>query len=130
MKESRISPRKVTVLFLDLSLSKSIQRWKQKVREFNMKHQTGFDIRTNDKNRQKQLEEEYQVKMKQEDINLYEDNCREKTCNCEIGAPIKCGQCPRRMFTSDMVDKEWKKWHDRKEKDKASEASRDKKSQI
>jgi hypothetical protein len=48
--------------------------WKKSSIAFNNQMKLGFDIRTPDKNRQAQLEEDYGVKMKDEDVKLYEDN--------------------------------------------------------
>ena len=50
--------------------------------DFNDKHLTGFDIRTEDKDRLEHLEKQYEVKMKDEDSRLFEDNCKLKTCKC------------------------------------------------
>ena len=65
--------------------------------------------------------------MKVEDVELYKDNCKIKVCKCDWNAPIKCSDCPRQMFTTDIVDSEWKKWHNRKMKDLACISNQEKK---
>ena len=106
------------------SKSKRSDNWHKLVSEFNNKMQTGFDVRTKDKRRQKDLEREHGVKMKDEDYKLYEDNCKIKTCECDWNAAfnIKCSDCPRKMFTTDIIDNEWKKYHDRKLKNTTHES--------
>ena len=73
--------------------------------------------------RRNDLEREHGVKMKDEDYKLYEDNCKIKTWECDWKAAfnIKCYDCPRKMFTTDIID-EWKKYHDRKLKDTTHES--------
>ena len=91
--------------------------WHQKVSEFNEKMKTGIDIRTFDSERIKELTLIYDVKMKDEDEELYIDNCKMKTCSCSWSAITKCPECPRRMYSSDKVDTQWKKWLERKLRD-------------
>jgi len=95
--------------------------WKCKdqteIMQFNDKMRTGFDIRTTDKKRQKVLEAEYDVKMKDEDVALYHDNCKQKTCSCEWDCVIKCPDCPRQMYTSTELDADWQVWYSRKHRD-------------
>ena len=92
------------------------QGWKEQCEKFNNEHLTGFDIRTFDADRQRMLSSEYNVKMTKEEEELYEDNCKMKTCNCTWGAVIKCSQCPRQMVTSDKVCAQWEKWYTRHHK--------------
>ena len=47
-------------------------------------------------------------RMEPEEEALYIDNCKLKRRDCEWPSVIKCQLCPRQMFTSDEVDKEWK----------------------
>ena len=89
---------------------------KDEIAKFEAKMLTGYDVRTKSAARQKALEEQYKVKMKPEDYQLYEDNCKVKTCNCSLNVIIKCKDCPRQMISSDTVDEQWKKWLERKEK--------------
>ena len=88
--------------------------WKERVSEFNMKMQTGFDIKTFDELRIKELTEVYGVKIKDEDEQLYKDYCKIKTCECSWSAVTKCRLCPRQMYSSDAIDRQWKKWTERK----------------
>ena len=88
-------------------------KWQMKVTDFNLRMRTGFDTRTCDLDRKNTLAEIYNVRMKPEDEELYIDNCKLKTCDCEWSSVIKCQLCPRQMFTSNEVNKEWKKWHER-----------------
>ena len=99
--------------------NKRNETWQKTVEDFNDKHLTGFDIRTQDKDRLEQLEKQYEVKMKDEDCRLFEDNCKLKTCKCDWDTPVKCTDCPRQMFTTDIVDEAWRKWLDRKKQDVA-----------
>ena len=78
---------------------------------------TGFDIRTFDKKKLDKCVEEFQVKMKTEDVALWEDNCRKKTCPCTWSAPVKCKDCPRQMVTTTEIDQKWKDWLERKLQD-------------
>ena len=87
--------------------------WKDLCETFNNEHLAGFDIRTFDPERQRLLSSEYNVKMTKEEEELYEDNCKKKTCGCDREAVIKCSQCPRQMVTSDKVCAQWQKWYNR-----------------
>ena len=71
--------------------------------------QTGFDIKTNVASRIKILEEVYSVKMTEEESNIYEDNCKVKTCSCAWDIPLKCQDCPRQMYSTNVIDKLWQK---------------------
>ena len=69
--------------------------------------QKGFDIKTSDVNRIKKLEKENSVKMTAEEYKLHEDNCKTKSCSCAWNSIIKCQQCPRQMFKTDTVARNW-----------------------
>ena len=58
--------------------SRRNSKWHEKVKEMSEMLQTGFDIKTNDASRIKILEGFNLVKMKQDEIKLYEDNCKKK----------------------------------------------------
>ena len=62
-----------------------------------------------------------------EDVALFEDNCKGKVCKCDWNVVMKCKECPRQMFTTDIVCQEWRKWVDRKNKDKTTNESLNKK---
>ena len=96
------------------------ESWQKKVNLFNERMMTGLDIRIFDSDRLVKLEEEYLVKMKDEDVKLWEDNCKKKTCDCSWEVVIKCKDCPRQMVTTTKIDLQWKNWLDRKLKDKQS----------
>ena len=93
------------------------ESWLKKVRMFNNQMLTGFDIRTFDKKKLDKFVEEFQVIMKTEDVALWEDNCRKKTCLCSWSAPVKCKDCPRQMVTTTEIDQKWKEWLERKLQD-------------
>ena len=109
------------------NIKKKGGNWQNKVKAFNDKMMTGFDIRTYEPARLKEFEEKYQVKMKTEDIDLWEDNCRQKVCQCSWETLVKCSQCPRQMITTTEVDEEWKSWLERKLKDKKQITNQSKK---
>ena len=52
------------------------EAWLKKVKTFNDKMMTGFDIRTFEPDRLKEFEESYQVKMKAEDVELWKKSCQ------------------------------------------------------
>jgi hypothetical protein len=56
--------------------------------------------------------------MEEEDIELFTDNCKKKTCNCPWDSRVKFPECPRRMFVSNIVATGWLAWKEGKEKDK------------
>ena len=66
------------------------EAYDNKVSQFNDLMQTGFDISTKDVVHQKQMEDKYKVKMKDEDYLMLEDNCKEKKCECDWDALVKC----------------------------------------
>ena len=88
--------------------------WLAKVEAFNNRMLTGLNIVTKDKKVIKKLKEEFEIQIKEEDVKLVEDNCREKTCQCPVNSVSKCKQCPRQMFITMEVDSEWSKWRTRK----------------
>ena len=92
----------------------------KEVELFNNKLLTGFDIKTNCKSRQKELEDEFNVKMGPEELALYEDNCKKKICKCSWNSPTKCELCPRQMVTTSKVDERWKSWYERKQRRKTT----------
>ena len=104
-------------------------RWHTKVTDFNLRMRTGFDIRTCDLDSKSILAEIYNVRVKPENEELYIGNCKLKTCDCEWSSVIKCQLCPRQMFTSDEVDKEWKKWNQRTLKKKLTEEKQSRESE-
>ena len=83
--------------------------WEKRVKEMSEMLQTGFDIKTNVASRIKILEEVYSVKMTEEESNIYEDNCKVKTCSCAWDIPLKCQDCPRQMYSTNVIDKLWQK---------------------
>ena len=93
------------------------ESWLKKVKMFNDQMLTGFDIRKFDRKKLDKCVEQYQVKMKTEDVCLWEDNCRKKTCICSWSAPVKCRDCPRQMVTTTDIDQQWKDWLERKFQD-------------
>ena len=97
--------------------SRRNSKWHEKVKEMSEMLQTGFDIKTNDASRIKILEGFNLVKMKQDEIKLYEDNCKKKTCSCAWDIVIKCQECPRQMYSTQIVDKQWNNWRTRKLRD-------------
>ena len=101
------------------------QTYEEKVKLFNNAMRSGFDISTKDKIRLKQLEEEYKVKMKDEDHQMLEDNCREKVCECDWDSVIKCKQCPRQMFSTEKIDKQWLKWKQRRDREARAAEKKD-----
>ena len=64
--------------------------------------------------------------MKEEDLLLWEDNCRIKTCECTSG----CVRCPRQMFSTDIVDQDWFDWKQRKKGDSDSFQEAVKKTEV
>ena len=62
------------------------EAYDNKVSQFNDLMQTGFNISTKDVVHQKQMEDKYKVKMKDEDYQMLEDNCKEKKCECDWDA--------------------------------------------
>ena len=70
------------------------ETWSRKVEAFNDKMMTGLDIRTFDPDRVEKLEEKYEVKMKAEDVDLWTDNCKQKSCSCSWSSVTKCKDCP------------------------------------
>ena len=65
--------------------------------------QTGYDVRSTDKDRIAKLTELFGVPMEEEDMELYTDNCKQKTCQCPWDSRVKFPECPRRMFVTDIV---------------------------
>jgi hypothetical protein len=106
------------VSLLKYPVDKRKAKWDEMVERFNNKNLTGFDIRSFDVKRVKDLENKHEVKMKEEDVKLYEDNCKLKVCKCDWKAPVKCSFCPRQMYTSDEVDMEWRQWAERRKTEK------------
>ena len=104
------------------SISKRTKLYYDRVKVFNDRLQTGYDIRSTDKDRVKKLTELYGVPMEVEDMELYKDNCKEKTCLCPWDTRVKCADCPRRMFVSDIVAEAWLAWRIRKDNKAGSEA--------
>lgn len=57
------------------------------------------------------------MQLKEEDMRLWEDNCKEKTCDCPWDRVDKCSDCPQQIFRdSTTIDKDWVKWMNRKYK--------------
>ena len=106
------------VSLLKYPVEKRKANWEQMMEKFNNKNITGFDIRSFDVRRVKDLENKHEVKMKEEDVKLYQDNCKLKVCKCDWKAPLKCAACPRQMYTSDEVDLEWRQWAERRKADR------------
>ena len=92
------------------------ESWITSCKEFNKSHQAGFDIRTNAKERIRNLVNEFGVKMTDEEERLHEDNCKLKSCSCDDNVIRKCSQCPRQVFVSAKICERWKKCQERKEK--------------
>ena len=78
--------------------------------------ESGFDIRTKDPLREKELSKLYGVKFGREEETFYLDNVKVKNCFCDKDALIKCKNCPRQLFVSEIVDKSWLKSKIKKEK--------------
>ena len=89
-------------------------KWKERVMEMSEMLQTGFDLKTNNDTRIKIQEKIHLVKMTEDEIKLYEDNCKIKASSCPWNIVIKCKECPRQIFSSKSVDKKWQKWKSRK----------------
>ena len=74
--------------------------WETKVEEYNNRMQTGLDITTTDKDVIKEVKEEFEIQIKDDDKNLVEDNCKVKNCKCSYSSITKRKQCPRQIFIS------------------------------
>ena len=61
----------------------------EKVKIFNERMQTGYDVRSTDKDRTAKLTELFGVPMEEEDKELYTDNCKQKTCQCPWDSWVK-----------------------------------------
>ena len=99
------------------SKAKRNSTWLERVKNMSEMLQTGFDLKTNDESRIKIQEKIHLVKMTEDEIKLYEDNCKIKACSCPWNIKIKCKECPRQIFSSKSVDKKWQKWKSRKLRD-------------
>ena len=104
------------IQLLQYPISKRSANWEKNVKEMCEMLQRGFDIKTTDVSRIKILEDVHKVKMNEEEIKLYEDNCKIKSCSCAWNVPIKCQECPRQMYSTAAVDKLWQKKILRKDK--------------
>ena len=109
--EKDFGTRKNLIYYPD---GKKGETYAKRVKEFNEKMQTGYDVKTDDRKRIEKLQISYQVKMLEEDLLLWEDNCMEKKCDCDWDSLVKCEICPRQIYTSTIIDKEWLKWRNRK----------------
>ena len=100
----------------DYPKAKRTAGYHEKVKVYNARMQTGYDIRSTNKDRVMKLTELYKVPMEEEDMSLYTDNCKNKTCACPWDTRLKCPACPRQMFVSDTVAQGWLTWKTNKEK--------------
>ena len=97
---------KLKTLYSDFMKIKN-ENQEKRVKDMSEILQKGFDIKTNNSNRIKTLEKEHSIKMTADEYKLHEDNCKSKSCSCPWNSLIKCKQCPRQMFKTDIVDKDW-----------------------
>ena len=103
---------------LDYSDKKKNENYEKRVKDMCEMLQQGFDIKTSNVNRIKTLEKENSVKMTADEYKLHEDNCKTKSCSCAWNSIIKCQQCPRQMFKSDTVARNWQNWTARNLRDR------------
>ena len=125
--------KKLTVIYLGAKANKDFEvqigfkpllKWPRKdstydkrVKNMSEILKTGFDIKTNNDNRIKICEQINLVKMTEDEKKLYEDNCKIKTCSCAWNSVTKCQECPRQIFSTEIVDKKWQNWKSRKLRD-------------
>ena len=88
---------------------RSGESFQANVKKLNQKLERGYDIKTEDKERQEQLAEYHGVKTGPEEEMLYQDNVKAKECLCDSSFVTKCVACPRQMFAQSSVDKDWLK---------------------
>lgn len=69
--------------------------------------ETGFDVRTKDPLREKELGQLNGVKFGREEEKFYLDNVKVKKCLCQKNTLQKCGDCPRQLFVSGKIDQVW-----------------------
>ena len=80
--------------------------YKARVEPFLKKLKAGYDIKTNDAKREKELSKLHGVKFGPQEAALYDDNTCIKSCPCSETAVSKCPLCPRQIFAS-TVDMKW-----------------------
>ena len=73
---------------------------------FNRRMLSGFDIKTEDVDREKYLAKYHGVKFGPEELKLYQDNVKVKDCECSLSGVSRCVRCPRRRHST-VVDQSW-----------------------
>ena len=86
---------------------RSGQTYQSSCQKLVSKLETGYDIKTNDLDRQEDLAKYHGVKYGEAEIILYEDNVKVKTCLCDQNSVTKCQECPRQVFAEQSIDKDW-----------------------
>lgn len=100
---------------------RSGQTYQTSCQILNSRLETGYDIKTNDPDRQEKLAKEHGVEFGEAEIILYEDNIKAKACVCAQNSVTKCPECPRQVFADHSVDKDWLKAEREKEEELAKE---------
>ena len=94
----------------ETAVVKRKETWTNKFKDFKLKIENGFDIKTKDVVNQKLYEKDYDVKMTEIDEKFYLDNCQELMTDLKLvdGSQRLAGQC-KRIELCVNVDGPWLK---------------------